>query len=139
RHAEHVHALEDIRVLVNETADPPRRAGWYYWAGFLHSMTGSRPEVPIAYCREASAIAERLGLEEIHAYAESCLAQVYTVAGDLRGAVAAGKRSLAIFEARGNVWWACRTLWHLSVACNALGEWGTALEHCRRALEYGRP
>src|SRR5438552_1058855 len=103
RHAEHVHALEDIRVLVNETADPPRRAGWYYWAGFLHSITGSRPEVPIAYFREASAIADAASLDEIKPFTECCLTHVYAMAGDLRAAVEAGERALPAFERRGNV------------------------------------
>ncbi|MBI2152419.1 MAG: sigma 54-interacting transcriptional regulator [Candidatus Rokubacteria bacterium] len=138
RHAEHVQALEHIRDLVEKAADPRRRAAWYYWTGFLHSLTGGRPEVAIAYCREASAIADSSGLDEIRALAESCLLQVYTVAGDLRGAVNAGERALAVFEARGNIWWACRTLWNLSAAANALGEWERSLAYCRRALDHGQ-
>ena len=59
RHAEHVQALEAIRDLVEAVADAPRRAAWSYWTGFLHSMTGARPDVSIAYCREALAIARR--------------------------------------------------------------------------------
>ena len=137
RHAEHVHALEDIRMLVNETADPPRRAGWYYWAGFLHSITGSRPEVPIAYCREASAIADAASLDEIKPFTECCLTHVYAMAGDLRAAVEAGERALPAFERRGNVWWACRTLWGLSIALIYMGEWQRSLDSCRRALEHG--
>ncbi len=138
QHADYVQVLEAIRDMVEEVADPPRRAAWFWWAGFLHSLTGSRPDVPIAYCREASAIAQASGLEETHAFAESCLAQVYTVAGNLRAALEAGQRALAIFEARGNVWWECRTLWHLSSAANHLGAWGRSLEYCRRALEHGQ-
>ena len=138
RHAEHIHALEGIRGLVEASADPRRRAAWYYWTGFLHSLTGARPEVAIAYCREASHIADAGGFDEIRAFADSCLAQVYTVAGDLRDAVAAGERALATFEARRNTWWACRTLWHLSSAANARGHWARSLEYCQRALEYGR-
>ena len=65
QHAEHVHTLEAIRHLVEQAADPLRRAAWYCWAGFLHSLTGARTDVPIAYCREASAIAEANGLEEV--------------------------------------------------------------------------
>src|SRR3989475_10800819 len=78
RHGEHVRALEEIRSLVDATADPPRRAGWYYWTGFLHSITGSRPEAPIAYCREALAIAEAARLDEIRAFAECWLTHVYS-------------------------------------------------------------
>jgi len=138
RHAEHVQALEDIRVLINETADPPRRAAWYCWAGFLHSITGSRPEVPIAYCREASAIADTARLDEIKALADCCLTHVYAMAGDLLAAVEAGERALPAFEGRGNVWWACRTLWGLSIALIYLGEWQRSLDYCRQALEHGQ-
>ena len=137
RHAEQVRALEDIRSLVDATADPPRRAGWYYWTGFLHSITGSRPEAPIAYCREALAIAEAARLDEIKAFAECCLTHVYAMAGDLRAAVEPGERALHAFEQQGNVWWACRTLWGLSIALIYLGEWERSLGYCRRALEHG--
>ncbi len=138
QHADHIQALEAIRDLVQGTADPRRRATWYYWMGFLHSLTGSRPEVAIAYCREAAAISDASGFAELRAFAECCLAQVYLVAGDPRAGLAAGDRALATFEARGNVWWACRTLWQLSTNANAMGEWGRSLEYCRRALEHGR-
>src|SRR5262249_60244035 len=53
RHAEHIAALEGIRTVVDEAADARRRATWHYWMGFLHSLTGSRPDVAIAYFREA--------------------------------------------------------------------------------------
>jgi len=138
RHAEHIHALEGIRDLVDRTPDPRRRAVWYYWTGFLHSLTGARPEVAIAYCREASAIADAENLDEIRAYAESCLAQAYTVAGELQKALTAGERALAIFEARGNIWWTCRTLWIMSTTANAIGDWARSLECCRRALQHGQ-
>ena len=137
RHADHIQALEGIRGLVEGAADPRRCATWYYWMGFLHSFIGSRPEVAISYCREALAIAEAGGLEELQAFAESCLAQVYVFAGDLHGAVAAGEHALATFEARGSVWWACRTLWHLSSAANIQGEWQQSLRYCQRALTHG--
>jgi transcriptional regulator with AAA-type ATPase domain/tetratricopeptide (TPR) repeat protein len=138
QHAEHLQSLEAIRRLVEEAADLPRRAAWCYWSGFLHSLTGSRPEVSIAYCREAVAIADTRGLDEIRAYAESCLAHTYEVAGQLREAVAAGERALAIFEPRGNIWWACRTLWILNTAALYLGEWKQSLGYCARAMELGR-
>jgi class 3 adenylate cyclase/tetratricopeptide (TPR) repeat protein len=138
RHAEHVQALEAIRHLIEQTADPPRRAAWYCWTGFLHSLTGAGTDVPIAYCREASAIAEANGLDEIRAIAECCLTHVSVLAGNLREALEAGERALAAFEAWGNVWWACRTLWGLSMAANASGEWARSLEYCRRALEHGK-
>ncbi len=138
QHADHVNALESIRDLVKTVADPQRRATWYYWTGFLHSLTGSRPEVAIGHCREASAIADAAGLEEIRAYAECCLAQVLLLAGDLQGALDVGERALAIFESHGNAWWACRTLWQMSPAANALGQWERSLSYCRRALEHGQ-
>jgi tetratricopeptide (TPR) repeat protein len=138
QHAEHVHTLEGIRHLVEQAADPPRRAAWYCWAGFLHSLTGVGTQVPIAYCREALAIAEANGLEEIRAIAGCCLTHVSVLAGNLREALEAGERALAAFEVQGNVWWACRTLWGLSMAANASGIWARSLEYCRRALEHGK-
>jgi tetratricopeptide (TPR) repeat protein len=138
RHAEHVEALQAIRDLVEAAADPSRRAAWHYWTGFLHILTGGRPDRASAHCREAVAIAEASGLADITAYAECALAQVYVIAGDLERALEAGERALAIFEARGNVWWACRALSQLSPAANYLGAWDRALGYGRRALEYGR-
>jgi len=138
RHAEHVQALEALRAIVDDAADPPRQAAWYCWAGFLHSLTGARPEVSIDYCRRAVVIAEAGGLEEIQAISECCLTHVYVVAGQLPDALAAGERALAAFEVRGNVWWACRTLWGLSMAANASGLWERSLEYCGRGLEHGR-
>jgi DNA-binding NtrC family response regulator/tetratricopeptide (TPR) repeat protein len=138
QHREHVDALESIRALVDLSADPRRRAAWYYWTGFLHSLTGSKPDVAIAYCREAAATAEEGGFEEITAYAECCLGQVYQVRGELREALQAGERALEIFERRGNVWWACRTLWGLNTVALYLGDWPRALDYCRRALEHGQ-
>ncbi len=137
RYAEHIHALEEIRSIVDATADPPRRAAWYYWTGFLHATSGGRPDVAIDYCREAAKIASAFGLDEINAIAESCLAQVYMVAGRLREAVESGERALASFESRGNRWWAGRTLWHLTAIANYLGDWEASLSYCRRGLEHG--
>jgi tetratricopeptide (TPR) repeat protein len=137
QHAEHVQALEAIRDLVDSVADPPRRAAWSYWTGFLNSITGAPPEVSIAYCRQALAIATASSLDEIPAFAECCLTHVYSVSGDLREGLASGKRALAMFEARGNVWWSCRTLWGLMSVANGLGEWQESLAYCRRALDHG--
>lgn len=136
RHAEHVQALEAIRPLVDQSDDDRRRAAWYYWTGFLHSLVGSRPEVSISYCRESSAIAEAGSFDEIHAFAECCLAHAYEVAGRFQDALSAGEQALAIFELRGNVWWACRTLWILSVAPLYQGDWERALEYCKRAMAH---
>jgi tetratricopeptide (TPR) repeat protein len=138
KHAEHVQALESIRALADESADAPRRAAWYYWAGFLHSLTGARPEVSLPYCLKALEIADTAGLDDLRAFAECALAHVYYYAGDLGNAFAAGERALAMFEERGNVWWACRALFALSPAANATGEWARGLAYCRKILEYGQ-
>src|SRR5204862_352177 len=61
RHAEQVKALEAIRALTVD-ADPPRRAAWLCWTGFLHSLTGARPEVPIAYDAATARALEGFGL-----------------------------------------------------------------------------
>ena len=137
RHAEHIEALHGIRALVEEAGDARRRAAWHYWTGFLGSLTGAPPAASIASCREAARIADAAGLEDLRAFAECCLAQAHSVAGDLAGAVAAGERALATFEARGNIWWSCRALWLLSAAANAMGDWARSLDHCRRALDHG--
>src|SRR5438132_620020 len=137
RHAEHVQALEGIRAL-SERADLPRRVAWLSWAGVPHGLTGARTEVPIAYCSEAAELADRAGLEDMRAFAESCLTHVYVVAGRLPEALETGARALAFFEARGNVWWACRTLWGLSMACNAIGQWDQSLGYCRRGHAHGQ-
>jgi class 3 adenylate cyclase/tetratricopeptide (TPR) repeat protein len=137
QHTEHIRALEEIRSIIDQTDDPRRCATWHYWAGFLHILTGGRPDVAIRHCRDAAKIASASGLDEINAFAESCLAQVYIVAGRLREAVEVGERALASFEARGNLWWAGRTLWFLSIAANCLGEWDASLGYCKRGLEHG--
>jgi class 3 adenylate cyclase/tetratricopeptide (TPR) repeat protein len=134
---EHIEALENIRDIVDRYGDARRRAAWHYWTGFLYGVTGGSPDDAIEHCREAAKIASAAGLEDIHAFAESCLAQVYIVAGKLRDAIEAGERALASFEARGNLWWAARTLWFLNIAANALGEWDASLDYCRRGLEHG--
>jgi class 3 adenylate cyclase/tetratricopeptide (TPR) repeat protein len=137
RHAEHVQALTAIAGVVEETADLPRRAAWYYWTGFLHSLTGAPPDVSIKYCQTAVHIAEAAGLEELWAPANSCLGHVYAYAGRLREALEAGERALAAFERLGNVWWTCRTLWGLSLTAIPMGDWVRSLEYCRRALAHG--
>jgi len=138
RHAEQVQALEGIKYVVEAVADSPRRAAWYSWAGFLHHMTGAPLEVSIAYCRRAAEIADAAGLTELRAFAECSLTHVFMVAGTLEDAVKVGESALGVFEARGNVWWACRTLWGLSGATNLAGQWRESLEYCQRALEHGQ-
>jgi tetratricopeptide (TPR) repeat protein len=71
------------------------------------------------------------------AAADCCLAHVYAYAGRLHEALDAGERALEVFEARRNVWWACRTLWGLSLTAIPLGEWAKSLGYCRRALDHG--
>jgi tetratricopeptide (TPR) repeat protein len=137
RYSDHIRALEDIREIVDTSADPPRRATWHYWTGFLHSTSGTHPDVAIQHCREAAKIAAAFGLDQTNACAESCLAQIYIVAGRLRDAIVAGEHALASFEARGDRWWAGRTLWHLGTAANYLGEWNTSLKYFERGLSYG--
>jgi tetratricopeptide (TPR) repeat protein len=137
RYTEHIRALQEIRDIVDDAADPPRRAAWHYWTGFLHATSGGRPDVAIEHCREAAKIASAFGLDEINAISESCLAQVYMIAGRLQEALEAGERALGIFEARGNRWWAGRTLWHLTAIANYLGDWEASLDYCRRGLEHG--
>jgi tetratricopeptide (TPR) repeat protein len=105
--------------------------------GFLHSLTGGRPETAIAHCAEAIAIAEDSGLFELRAFAESCLAQVYVFAGELERGIEVGERALRAFEALGNRWWAGRTLAHLAAAANGLGQWERALAYCQRSLNHG--
>jgi class 3 adenylate cyclase/tetratricopeptide (TPR) repeat protein len=138
QHAEQIQALEGIRVLVETVADPARLARWHYWTGFLHSLTGARPEVTIAHCQEAAAIADASGLDELKAYAECCLSEAYLNAGSLRASMESSERALVMFEERGNAWWAARTLWGLSSAAIFAGEWDRSLEYCRRALEHAR-
>ena len=137
QHAEHIEALDQIRDLVEQSDDPHRRAIWHYWRGFLHSLTGGQPDVGIDHCQQAVAIAAAAGLDEVGAFAESCLAQIYLILGRLREAIESGENALATFESLGNLWWACRTIWHLNPAAIALGEWDASVNYCRRALEYG--
>jgi class 3 adenylate cyclase/tetratricopeptide (TPR) repeat protein len=136
QHTEELRALEDIEGIVEETADPPRRAAWHYWMGFLHVLTGGSLDRSRDHCRNAGAIAEAEGLDEMRAFVGTCLTQVHVCSGSLLDAVEAGERALAIFERSDNRWWACRALAQLSSAANALGEWERGMGYCRRALEH---
>jgi class 3 adenylate cyclase/tetratricopeptide (TPR) repeat protein len=137
QYSEQIRVLEEIRQILDETDDPHLRATWHYWTGFLHSVSGGRPEVAIEHCREAGKIASASGLEEIDACAASCLAQVLMVAGRLHDALEAGERAVSSFEARADPWWATLTLWHLTAIANYLGEWEASLDYCKRGLEHG--
>src|SRR5271169_2009548 len=92
QHAEHIQALDQIRSLVGQSGDLRRRAAWHYWRGFLLSLTGGRPDIAIDDCNEAARLAADAGLDEIRAFAESCLAQIYLFTGRLREAVETGER-----------------------------------------------
>jgi class 3 adenylate cyclase/tetratricopeptide (TPR) repeat protein len=137
RHAEQLAALEAIADLA-AAADPPRQAAWHYWVGFLSSLTGARPDAAVAHCERSAAIARAHALPELAARAESCLAQIALFTGDLRRGLALGEHAVESFEQRGDLWWAGRTLGHLSPIANALGEWPRALGYGRRALAHAR-
>jgi class 3 adenylate cyclase/tetratricopeptide (TPR) repeat protein len=134
--ADQLVALRALREDVEAVADPKRQAAWEYWVGFLHSFTGARPEVAIEHCQRAVAIARAHGVLDVEAHAQSCLAQVMLLTGDLRTGLATGEDAVASFESRGELWWAGRTLGHLSPIANALGEWDRALAYGRRALAH---
>jgi class 3 adenylate cyclase/tetratricopeptide (TPR) repeat protein len=136
-HGEYVQALDHIRDLVEQSDDPRRRATWHYWRGFADMLTGGRPDIAIEHCNKAAEFAAAAGLHEVQAYVESCLAQGYLIAGQLCRAIESGERALGSFESLGNLWWAVRTISHLSPAAIALGEWDRSLSYCRRAIEHG--
>jgi tetratricopeptide (TPR) repeat protein len=104
--------------------------------GFLHVLTGGSLERSRAHCRDAAAIAEAAGLDEMRAFVDTCLTQVHVCSGALLDAIEAGERALAVFERNGNRWWACRALAQLSSAANLLGEWERGLGYCQRALDH---
>ncbi len=138
QHADHIAALDRIHALVEQSEDPRRRATWHYWRGFLGILTGGEVEIAIDNSLQAVAIASAAGLDEIRAYAESSLAQIYMIAGSLREAIEVGERALRTFETRGNLWGAFRTICQIQPAALALGEWETSLDYCRRVLEHGK-
>src|SRR5262249_20952803 len=69
QYTEQLSALQQIRSVIDETADPPRKAAWHYWTGFLHATSLGLPDVAIEHCRDAAKIASASGLEEINARA----------------------------------------------------------------------
>jgi class 3 adenylate cyclase/tetratricopeptide (TPR) repeat protein len=136
QHADHIAALDQIAGHVDQANDPRRRATWHYWRGFLGVLTGGQPEIAIDHCNVAASVAADAGLNEIRAFAESCLVQAYLIAGRLREAIGAGERALAIFEKLGNLWWASRTLFNMAQAAIYLGEWEAGLAYCRKVLAH---
>jgi tetratricopeptide (TPR) repeat protein len=137
QYTEYLQILEDIGEIVEQADDPRRLAAWHYWTGMLHSLMGSPPRIAIKHCDEAARIAAAHGLQEIHAVALACLAQVYIVTGRLRDAVESGERALAYFETANDHWWAARTLWFLNIAASYLPDWRAAVDYCRRGLDHG--
>ena len=127
KYVEQIKGLKIFEDLVGRADDPYRRSTWNYWLGFLHGVSGGRPEAAIDHCREAAKIASTAGMDELNAFAESCLAQVYMVAGMLDDGMQVGERALASFELMGNRWWAGRTLWHLTAIANFIGDWESEL------------
>ena len=136
RQAEHLTALENRRSVVEAAGDPRRRATWHYWTGYLHALTGSPAALAIEHCREAAAIAATAGCEDLEGFIYSCAVQAYVVAGELRAAIEAGDRAVAILESQNNLWWASRTLWNAAQAAIYLGEWQASLAYCRRVLAH---
>jgi class 3 adenylate cyclase/tetratricopeptide (TPR) repeat protein len=135
-HAAELTALEDIADLVEDSGDPSRQAAWHYWVGFLGSLTGSRTEIATQHCERAAAIAKLHGIPTIEACAQSCLTQIALFMGDLRHGLEIGERAVTSFEHSDDLWWAGRTLGHLSPIANALAEWSRALDYGRRALAH---
>jgi tetratricopeptide (TPR) repeat protein len=111
---------------------------WHCWEGFLRVITQGHPQEAMGYCRKAVALTEETDIEGVRAFIECCKAQIHLIAGDLLAGQLAGIRAVASFEARKNMRWACRTLWHLSSIANAMEAWEESLEYCRRALAHGR-
>jgi tetratricopeptide (TPR) repeat protein len=136
-HSGYADTLDQIRALVEDSGDRRRLATWHYWRGFLDILTGGRPDVASDHCNRAASLAAEAGLDEVKAFSESCLSQIYLIAGRLREAIALGDRALASFEERGDLWWAGRTIAHLSPAAIALGDWEASFAYCRRVLDYG--
>ena len=138
RQREHAQVLEGAQETFHREGGPWREALRQCWVGFLRSIAGGHQGRALASCEIAIDIAEVHELEELRAFADCCKAQIHLIAGDLLAGRLAGIRALAAFEARGNIQWACRTLWHLSSIMNAMEAWEESLGYCYRALAYAR-
>jgi class 3 adenylate cyclase/tetratricopeptide (TPR) repeat protein len=136
RQAEHLAALESIRSIVEAADDPRRRAIWHCWTGYLHGLTGGPATPAIEHCREAATIAAAAGCDDIEGFIYSCAVQAYVFGGELRAAIEAGDRAIAILEEQDNLWWASRTLLNTAQAFIYLGEWEAGLAYCRRLLAH---
>ena len=71
-HRAQLQGLAAVRDIAEQVADPPRRAAWLYWYGFLHIVVGGRPEVALAHCREAATLVAAAGFHELQPFAD-CL------------------------------------------------------------------
>ncbi len=138
RQREHAVLLHEQHAAFQHDGGPWREALHQCWSGFLQVITDGHPEKALGYCRNACAIAQRTDLEELRAFMDCCKAQIHLIAGDLLAGQLAGIRALAAFEARGNLRWACRTLWLLSALTNAMIAWLSSLAYCERALTHAR-
>ena len=82
----------NIAARLEHAAEPGRSSS------ARRSICWREPALAIEHCNEAGSLASGVGLDEIRAFADSCLAQVYLVAGGLREAVEAGERALPILR-----------------------------------------
>ena len=138
RHAEHVEALEGIKDLVDAVADPPRRATWYYWTGFLLEPR-RRPAREVR-----SRTAARLSRSPTPAasttsgHSPSAVSPTSTSRGRPPGRPRDRRARPRDLRGARQPRWACRALWALSPAAQLLGEWERGLGYCRRALDHGQ-
>ena len=135
---EHAVLLHTQHAAFQRDGGPWREALHQCWIGFLQVITEGHPDEALGYCHKACAIAQRTDLEELRAFMDCCKAQMHLIAGDLLAGQLVGIRALAAFEARGNIRWACRTLWLLSALTNAMRAWLSSLAYCERALTHAR-
>jgi class 3 adenylate cyclase/tetratricopeptide (TPR) repeat protein len=137
QHAEHIEALGQIRDLVEQSVDAHRRAIWHYWRGFLHSLTGGQPDVAIDHCRQAVAIAAAAGLDEVRAFAESCLAQIYLFTGRLNDVIETGERALEYGAALKDLRIKAVGLWRTGATHIHKGNPERGVQYCNEALALG--
>ena len=138
RQHEHAVLLQEKEAAFQHDGGAWREVLHQCWTGFLQVITEGHPEEALHYCHKACTIAQCTDLEELRAFIDCCKAQIYLIAGDLLAGQLAGIRALAAFEARGNIRWACRTLWLLSALTNAMMAWLSSLAYCERALTHAR-
>ena len=121
RHAEHVQGPRGDPGSGRDRRRPAA-AGRLVLTGRASSTasTGARPEVSDRLLPGGARRSRTRTASTRSARSPSAASRTPTSwPADLREALEAGERAVAIFEARGNVWWACRTLWGLSMAANA--------------------